>query len=278
MEPIIELDQIIFTYEGANRPTLKELSLRVQPQQWLALVGVNGSGKSTLAQIINGLLEPQSGRVLITGSQLTADNVWQLRRQMGIIFQNPDHQFVGATVADDVAFGLENQGMPREQMIQRVNWALKRVKMTAFADKAPQILSGGQKQRVAIAGVIAVQPQIIIMDESTSMLDPVGRKDILQIMRQLQRELGITVVSITHDLSEIVTANQVAILQAGQIVQQGTVAEVFSHLDDLQAMGLLPPFTQQIQQKLRTAGVPLPATYQTKRRLLEELWQLHSNM
>lgn len=278
MDPIIELDQVSYTYENAARPALQQVSLTVAAHQWVAIVGLNGSGKSTLAQILDGLLQIDTGTIKIGGQLLTTDNLWQMRQQIGMIFQNPDHQFVGATVEDDVAFGLENQGVPCDQMHQRVHWALEQVKMTAFAHKAPQTLSGGQKQRVAIAGVIALQPRIIIMDESTSMLDPTGREDILRIMQDLQQQLQITILSITHSMAEIVQADQIVILQAGQIIKTGTVEQIFSNLRNLTELGLQPPFTQQLQADLRAAGVPVTAQYHSKSRLIRELCKLRLKM
>ncbi|MBA1434170.1 energy-coupling factor transporter ATPase [Bombilactobacillus bombi] len=278
MNPIISLKDVTFTYDNANKSALNKINLTVKPQQWVAIVGLNGSGKSTLAKLINGILPADSGTITVAGEKLTEQSLWNIRRKIGIIFQNPDHQFVGATVEDDVAFGLENQNMPRKQMVQRVAWALDQVQMSAFKNKAPQTLSGGQKQRVAIAGVIALQPQIIIMDESTSMLDPNGRRDILKIIRKLQQQLGITILSITHDLSEIVEADQVVILKRGIIEKTATVAEIFADPTRLTAWGLRPPFTQRLQLSLLQAGVLLTKKYQTKQGLADELWQLRSKM
>ena len=275
MDPIISLQDVTFTYENAQHPALSEITFQIQPQQWVAIVGLNGSGKSTLSKLINGLLPADSGTIKIAGKVLSEQTVWNIRRDIGIIFQNPDHQFVGATVEDDVAFGLENQNMPRTKMVARVKWALAQVHMTEFAHKAPQTLSGGQKQRVAIAGIIALQPKIIIMDESTSMLDPNGRQDILQIMRNLQQQLGITILSITHDMAEIVQADLIIALKDGKIQKQTTVQELFSDIDSLTNIGLQPPFTSRLQVLLRKAGIPLTTAYQTKKRLADELWQLH---
>ena len=278
MDPIISLKDVTFTYENAQHSALSEITFQIQPQQWVAIVGLNGSGKSTLSKLINGLLPADSGTIKIAGKVLSEQTVWNIRRDIGIIFQNPDHQFVGATVEDDVAFGLENQNMPRTKMIARVKWALEQVHMTEFAHKAPQTLSGGQKQRVAIAGIIALQPKIIIMDESTSMLDPNGRQDILQIMRKLQQQLGITILSITHDMAEIVQADLIIALKDGKIQKQTTVKELFSDIDSLTNIGLQPPFTSRLQALLRQAGIPLTTAYQTKQRLADELWQLHLKM
>ncbi|UQS82381.1 energy-coupling factor ABC transporter ATP-binding protein [Bombilactobacillus folatiphilus] len=277
MENIIQLDDVTYSYEEASTPTLNHISFAVQANQWVAIIGQNGSGKSTLARVLNGLLEPNSGQVKIGGMLLTEDTVWQIRQQLGIIFQNPDHQFVGATVEDDVAFGLENQGMKRSQMIERVQWALELVNMTDFAKRSPQVLSGGQKQRVAIAGIIALKPQIVIMDEATSMLDPQGRHDILLLIKRLQRELGMTVLSITHDLNEITQADQVIVLQKGNVLKIGNVEQIFADPTKLLSFGLQAPFTQRLQLDLQQHDVAIDSNYVTKQELVQKLWQLHLN-
>lgn len=278
MNPIIQLKNISFTYENAKTPALKDINLSVKKGQLVAIIGINGSGKSTLAQTLNGILPISKGKIVIDGQTLREKTVWDIRKKIGIIFQNPDHQFVGATVEDDVAFGLENQAIPRPEMIKRVHWALEQVNMLSFAQKVPQSLSGGQKQRVAIAGVIAIQPKIIIMDESTSMLDPNGRREILQIMKHLQTTLGITILTITHNMSEIVDADDVVVLQHGEILKQGTVKEIFDQKDYLQKLGLVPPFTQRIQSALIKRNIPIDDTYHTWKGLLDELCQLRSKM
>lgn len=275
MENIIQLDHVTYTYEEAVTPALDQVSLQVKPKQWVAIIGRNGSGKSTLARILNGLLQPQSGQVTIAGQVLSDETLWSIREQLRIIFQNPDHQFVGATVEDDVAFGLENQGMPREQMVERVSWALERVQMTDYAQKSPQLLSGGQKQRVAIAGIIALKPKIIVMDEATSMLDPQGRRDIIQLIKALQQELGMTVLSITHDLTEIVQADQVVVLKAGHVLKTGAVKDIFQNPQQLTDFGLQPPFTQSLQLLLQEQKIAIDNQYLTKQELVEKLWQLH---
>ncbi|MFC0290257.1 energy-coupling factor ABC transporter ATP-binding protein [Bombilactobacillus bombi] len=278
MKQIVSLKNVTFTYENANKPALDNINLDIPEREWVAIVGLNGSGKSTLAKLLNGILVADSGVIEIDGEVLSEATIWHIRKKIGIIFQNPDHQFVGATVEDDVAFGLENIGMKRSQMLKRVAWALAQVHMQKFAHKSPQTLSGGQKQRVAIAGIIALQPKIIIMDESTSMLDPNGRHDILKIIQDLQAQLGVTVLSITHDMAEIVQADSVVVLNHGKIQKKATVAALFDELDDLQQMGLQLPFTQRLQRSLQLAGIPIVSRYQTKQGLADELWQLHSNM
>ena len=278
MKQIVSLKNVTFTYENANKPAIDNINLDIPEREWVAIVGLNGSGKSTLAKLLNGILVADSGVIEIDGEVLSEATIWHIRKKIGIIFQNPDHQFVGATVEDDVAFGLENIGMKRSQMLKRVAWALAQVHMQKFAHKSPQTLSGGQKQRVAIAGIIALQPKIIIMDESTSMLDPNGRHDILKIIQDLQAQLGVTVLSITHDMAEIVQADSVVVLNHGKIQKKATVAALFDELDDLQQMGLQLPFTQRLQRSLQLAGIPIVSRYQTKQGLADELWQLHSNM
>lgn len=278
MKQIVSLKNVTFTYENANKPAIDNINLDIPEREWVAIVGLNGSGKSTLAKLLNGILVADSGVIEIDGEVLSEATIWHIRKKIGIIFQSPDHQFVGATVEDDVAFGLENIGMKRSQMLKRVAWALAQVHMQKFAHKSPQTLSGGQKQRVAIAGIIALQPKIIIMDESTSMLDPNGRHDILNIIQDLQAQLGVTVLSITHDMAEIVQADSVVVLNHGKIQKKATVAALFDELDDLQQMGLQLPFTQRLQRSLQLAGIPIVSRYQTKQGLADELWQLHSNM
>lgn len=278
MKQIVSLKNVTFTYENANKPAIDNINLDIPEREWVAIVGLNGSGKSTLAKLLNGILAADSGVIEIDGEVLSEATIWHIRKKIGIIFQNPDHQFVGATVEDDVAFGLENIGMKRSQMLKRVAWALAQVHMQKFAHKSPQTLSGGQKQRVAIAGIIALQPKIIIMDESTSMLDPNGRHDILKIIQDLQAQLGVTVLSITHDMAEIVQADSVVVLNHGKIQKKATVAALFDELDDLQQMGLQLPFTQRLQRSLQLSGIPIVSRYQTKQGLADELWQLHSNM
>lgn len=201
---LISVEDIVFRYrKDAERRALDSVSLQVYEGEWLAIVGHNGSGKSTLARALNGLILPESGDIKVAGIQLTEESVWEVRKKIGMVFQNPDNQFVGTTVRDDVAFGLENNGVPREEMIERVDWAVKQVNMQDFLDQEPHHLSGGQKQRVAIAGIIAARPDIIILDEATSMLDPIGREEVLETVRHLKEQGMATVISITHDLNEI---------------------------------------------------------------------------
>lgn len=219
---LISVEDIVFRYrKDAERRALDGVSLQVYEGEWLAIVGHNGSGKSTLARALNGLILPESGDIEVAGIQLTEESVWEVRKKIGMVFQNPDNQFVGTTVRDDVAFGLENNGVPREEMIERVDWAVKQVNMQDFLDQEPHHLSGGQKQRVAIAGVIAARPDIIILDEATSMLDPIGREEVLETVRHLKEQGMATVISITHDLNEAAKADRIIVMNGGKNMLKG---------------------------------------------------------
>ena len=224
MKPIIEINQIEFSYQEEATPALKDISFSINKGEWVAIVGHNGSGKSTLAKAINGLHLPQKGTVTVGGMTLSEESVWDVRRMVGMVFQNPDNQFVGATVEDDVAFGLENQGIERSEMQRRVQDALEKVKMQEFATREPARLSGGQKQRVAIAGVVALRPDIIILDEATSSVDPENEKALLDAIFELTKNK--TLISIAHRLSTVRTADQIIVIDQGHIVQKGTHKEL----------------------------------------------------
>ena len=200
MQKILEIKNLTYQYEeSSDIYAVNDVSFDVFRGEWVSIIGRNGSGKSTTARLIDGLMAAASGEIIINGQTLTEKNVWELRQKVGMVFQNPDNQFVGSTVEDDVAFGMENHGVPREEMLARVNAALERVNMQEFKTKEPARLSGGQKQRVAIAGIVALRPDIIILDEATSMLDPKGRLEIIQVVREIKEQYGLTVISITHD-------------------------------------------------------------------------------
>ncbi|UAL52471.1 energy-coupling factor ABC transporter ATP-binding protein [Bacillus sp. CMF21] len=276
-QPIIHVNDVTFRYhEEDERPALNSVSLSVIKGEWLAVVGHNGSGKSTLARVLNGLILPQKGNVIVNGITLNEDSVWEIRKQIGMVFQNPDNQFVGTTVKDDVAFGLENHGVPREVMKKRVEWATHKVKMEAFLDQEPHHLSGGQKQRVAIAGVIAVQPQIIILDEATSMLDPQGRKEVMETVRELKDQGIVTVISITHDLEEASKADRIVVMNGGEKFAEGTPETIFKLDQKLVEIGLDLPFPYRVSMKLREAGVNLTSNHLDEESLVNELWILHS--
>lgn len=270
--PLIELKHIDFKYHGQEESALKDVSLKIEPGEWVALIGHNGSGKSTLAKTINGLIKPSNGEIIVSDELLTDDNLWDIRKMVGMVFQNPDNQFVGSTVEDDVAFGLENQGVPRDEMLKRVDSAIEKVRMSEFKKKEPARLSGGQKQRVAIAGVIALTPEVIILDEATSMLDPQGRHDVISTIKKLKEETNLTVISITHDIDEASFANRVLVMKQGEIIQEGTPEEIFTHGEDLIEMGLDVPFPEKLKATLKQSGVRVPDEYLTKEGMVDWLW------
>lgn len=274
MENIIEVKNLSYRYDHKSEDyILKDVSFHVKQGEWLSIVGHNGSGKSTTVRLIDGLLEAESGDILISGDKLTADNVWEKRRQIGMVFQNPDNQFVGATVEDDVAFGLENQGMNYPMMVKRVHEALELVGMQNFKEREPARLSGGQKQRVAIAGVVALQPDIIILDEATSMLDPEGRLELIRTVKKIKDKNHLTVISITHDLDEISLSDRVLVMKNGQVESTATPRELFSR-PDLEDLGLDQPFVNQVKAAMIQTVLTLPETYLTEKELQEQLWEL----
>jgi energy-coupling factor transport system ATP-binding protein len=275
----IEFKDVTFTYPESKAPVLKKINFKVKKGSWTALIGHNGSGKSTISKLINGLLLPDkdSGSVItVSGMNLNSENVWDIREKVGIVFQNPDNQFVGATVGDDVAFGLENRGVPRDQMVQTVKKVLSDVGMLDYIDAEPANLSGGQKQRVAIAGILAVEPEIIILDESTSMLDPSGRDKILKIIKRLMSEKNLTILSITHDIDEADMADNVIVLNDGKILAQASPTEIFSQTEMLRQIGLDIPFVDKLIYKLNQLGITIPKDVQTKDELKQYLCQLNS--
>lgn len=272
MKQMIELKNVSFRYDKTvEEYQIDTVSFHVKQGEWLSIVGYNGSGKSTVVRLIDGLLEAESGEIYIDGKQLTRETIWEIRSKIGIVFQNPDNQFVGATVEDDVAFGLENQGIPREEMLQRVEKAIEQVGMLEFKDREPSRLSGGQKQRVAIAGIIALRPTIIILDEATSMLDPEGREDLMAVMRELQKKFQLTIISITHDLTEIALSDRTLVFQKGKLESSMTPRELFSR-NDLNEIGLDKPFSKQVQESL-SSHFPLKQDYLTESELLDQLWE-----
>ena len=278
MENIIEVRNLKYKYDSESENyTLNDVSFQVKKGEWLSIVGHNGSGKSTTVRLIDGLLEAESGDIIISGDKLTAENVWEKRRQIGMVFQNPDNQFVGATVEDDVAFGLENQGLDYDLMVERVQQALELVGMQDFKEREPARLSGGQKQRVAVAGVVALRPDIIILDEATSMLDPEGRLDLIQTVKKIKDSNQLTVISITHDLDEIALSDRVLVMKEGQVESTATPRELFSR-EDLEELGLDQPFVNQVKTALRQSGLSLPDSYLTEKELQDQLWALLSKM
>lgn len=275
MTPIIELSHVTYSYPNSDTPALNDLSLTINQGEWVAIIGHNGSGKSTLAKLLNYLLAPTAGDITIAGTPVTEENMWAIRDMVGMVFQNPDNQFVGATVADDVAFGLENRGIARDEMITRVQAALTEVQMAAFADREPARLSGGQKQRVAIASVLAIQPKILILDEATAMLDPKGRREMIALVHELKTRMGdeLTVLSITHDIEEAASADHVVVINDGDLIETGAPAQVFANADKLREYGLAVPFAEQLKEKLRERGIDVPVSYLTTEGMVDWLWQ-----
>ena len=273
MKNIIEVQHLKYKYDNhVDSYILKDVTFHVKQGEWLSIVGHNGSGKSTTIRLIDGLLEAESGEIIIDGDKLTLENVWEKRRHIGMVFQNPDNQFVGATVEDDVAFGLENQGMGYQTMFDRVQEALDIVGMQDFKEREPARLSGGQKQRVAIAGVVALRPDIIILDEATSMLDPEGRLELIQTVKKIKDRHGMTVISITHDLDEVALSDRVLVMKEGQVESTSTPSELFSRVD-LEDLGLDEPFTNQVKATLLNSGFQLPERYLTEKELQDYLWE-----
>jgi len=267
MPPLIEVTNLSFSYNHLiDEETLTNVSFTVQKGEWLAVVGHNGSGKSTLAQILVGLLSPQKGRVMLAGQVLNEESKWGIRQKIGIVFQNPDNQFIGTTVQDDVAFGLENINMSYEEMQTRVEEALKMVEMSSFQFHDPSRLSGGQKQRVAIAGIVALRPSVIILDEALVMLDPASRRKLLQTLQMLKEKEGLTIISITHDMNEAATADRVLMMKSGKVVKTGTPKCVFG--DELE---LEPPFAEALRRTLLKRGRSVPQVYMTEKEMVQWL-------
>ena len=274
MKSIIDVKNLSFRYkENQEYYDVKDITFHVKRGEWLSIVGHNGSGKSTTVRLIDGLLEAESGEIVIDGQRLTEENVWDIRRQIGMVFQNPDNQFVGATVEDDVAFGLENQGLSRQEMKKRVEEALDLVGMSDFKKREPARLSGGQKQRVAIAGVVALRPAILILDEATSMLDPEGRRELIETVKGIRKDYDMTVISITHDLEEVAMSDRVLIMKKGSIESTSSPRELFSR-NDLDQIGLDDPFANQLKYSLSQNGYDLPENYLTESELEDKLWEL----
>ena len=271
----IRLTGVSYSYEEQATPALSGVSAVIEPGEFVAVLGHNGSGKSTLAKLLNALYIPTEGNVVVCGFDTREEKlVWEIRQRAGMIFQNPDNQIVATVVKEDVAFGLENLGVPTEEMIPRIESALAAVRMSAFADKAPHMLSGGQKQRVAIAGILAMEPSVIIADEATAMLDPSGRKEVLETIRALNRQKGITVVWITHFMEEAAQADRVLVVTDGEIRLSGAPAEVFDRVDEMREMHLDVPHMTALAGELRAAGMPLRPGILTVEELLEEVEKL----
>jgi len=267
---IIRVENLSFSYQDTensssvvkNTPALSDVSFVIKEGEYVSVLGHNGSGKSTLAKLINLILTPTEGKIYVDGVDVTAedfsdDDVFSVRQKVGMVFQNPDNQLVATVVEEDVAFGPENLGLPREEIRRRVKESLSLVGMTEYARHAPHKLSGGQKQRVAIAGIIAMRPKIIIFDESTAMLDPLGRREVMNIMERLNREEKITVLNITHYMDEAARADRVIVINDGKIAFDSTAKEVFSHVDKLHEMGLEAPQGRELIHSLCAEGIDI---------------------
>ncbi len=255
------LDRVTYSYNVSDAyrvDAIKDISLHIEEGTFVALVGHNGSGKSTLAKLLNGLLLPTSGDVKIFGnSTLDPDKIYDIRKSVGMVFQNPDNQMIASIVEDDIAFGPENLGIERQEIIRRVEWALSKVGMLEYRKRTPFKMSGGQKQRLAIAGVLAILPKILVLDESTAMLDPKGRSEVLKVAHELNRQEGITVIHITHFMDEALNADRLVVMDSGKIVFDDEPEEVFKHYEELKAVKLAVPWETQLAISLKRAGIDI---------------------
>lgn len=267
-----ELKHIYTDADGNEVSALNGINLDIPAGEFIAIIGANGSGKSTLARHLNALLLPTAGKCIVDGLDTTDEkNLWDIRQHVGMVFQNPDNQIVAAIVEEDVAFGPENVGIPGAEIRGRVERALAAVGMYDYARHAPHLLSGGQKQRIAIAGVLALEPKVIVLDEPTAMLDPQGRQEIVRTVKQLNKEKGITIVYITHYMTEALEADRVVVMEKGHIRFSGTPHEVFSRVDELEKVGLEAPLAAKIASELRKSGIKLPKEIITDEELAEVL-------
>ncbi|MBE5754144.1 MAG: energy-coupling factor transporter ATPase [Clostridiales bacterium] len=271
---ILTLENVSFSYDKRTR-AIKNVSLQVDKGEYIAIIGHNGSGKSTLSKLFNGLCVPDAGEVTVDGfSSRNKKDLFEIRKRVGVVFQNPDNQLVASIVEDDVAFGPENLGVEREEIGKRIDFALKAVGMEKFRHSSPTRLSGGQKQRIAIAGVLALNPEILVLDESTAMLDPQGREEVLSVIRKLNKEQGVTVITVSHYMDEIVGADRVFVMNDGEIALSGTPEEIFKQKEKITSLGLENPVCSEIAQKLIDRGLNLPDGILTREKLLEELCAL----
>lgn len=272
----IVFNNVSFRYADDEPWVLKDVSFTIDSDQWVAIIGHNGSGKSTIAKLINGLLFPDQGEIVVHGITVNAETVWDVRKKVGMVFQNPDNQFVGTTVRDDVAFGLENRGEPREVMVERIANSLKSVRMSEYTLHEPHRLSGGQKQRVAIAGVLVIQPDVIILDEATAMLDPKGRKEIMATVNDVRAEHDLNLVTITHDLNEIIQADRVIVMNEGQVWLETEPRDLFTRENVLREIGLDVPFVAKLANQLQLVDQAWSQEPLNQKELLDALWTYNS--
>lgn len=267
------------TEEGKTFDALKDVTAQIKKREFTAIIGTNGSGKSTLARHLNALLLPTEGELIVEGMRTSdAGRVWDIRQKVGMVFQNPDNQLVAAVVEEDVAFGPENLGVPPEEIRERVDLALEKVGMTSYRKQAPSMLSGGQKQRVAIAGVLAMKPDCIVLDEPTAMLDPKGRKEVMDTIHELNKTEGITIVLITHFMEEAVTADHILVIDKGVLKMEGTPREIFSQADKVTEIGLDVPVPADLARRLRKKGMAVSEKCMTDEELGEALCPFVSKM
>lgn len=275
---IIKVENVSYDYrryEEEKLPAVRGVSFEIEEGEFVVIGGANGSGKSTLAKMLNGLLKPTCGKIEVLGMDVSnEEKVFEIRRNVGIVFQNPDNQTVASIVEDDVAFGPENLGVPREEIVSRVQWALKAVGMEEYAKSTPFKMSGGQKQRIAIAGILAMKPKIIVLDEATSMLDPNGRKEVMAVLKKLNQEENMTVIHITHHMEEAADADRILVMDGGKLVMDGTPREVFADGEKLKEHALSLPVAAELADMLRKAGLPVRESVLSEDELLEEIWRL----
>ena len=272
----LKVKGLTFSYDE-EKNAVENLDFRVKKGEYISIIGHNGSGKSTLAKLLIGLLEADKGDIIVDGLKLNAENVYEIREKIAIVFQNPDNQFIGSTVRDDIAFGLENRNMDPSTMDNIIEKFAEEVGMSEFLNHEPTKLSGGQKQRVSIAGVLAMQPEILILDESTSMLDPVGRLEVNNLVHKLHKENKMTILSITHDIEEVVFSDYVLVMSEGEIQMQGTPKEILSHVHRLIELSLDVPFSVKFYMAMEKLGVQLNDPYSLEG-MVDELWGLSSKM
>lgn len=282
MEKIIEIENATYFYKSyddqgkiIHSTGVEEISLDIFKGEFVALVGHNGSGKSTLAKLLNALLLPRSGKVTVLGMDTSIrKNLFEIRKNVGMVFQNPDNQMVASIIEEDVAFGPENLAIPQPEIVERVNWALSAVEMEEYAKRSPNKLSGGQKQRIAIAGALAIKPQILVLDESTAMLDPQGRKEVLAVAGKLNKEQNMTIILITHFMEEVLFADRVVVINKGKIHKIGTPQEIFSDGEDLRQVGLLLPRAVELNQRLAKDGLKMDGKENSAEEIGERLCRL----